>query len=150
MTEQALLSFLARLHPDTTAARNDHQKVWRKLILFFDSNGCMDSDARADVTIDGVARKLVEGEIIHHKWLYGVANNVLSEHKRSAAAKQHSLDSASALTGTAVTPASVGPRISSRTAGSIVCGACLGSNRRWSFDTISESREQSGRIRPNA
>lgn len=81
---QRLLRWLGA-SPDT--AGESYLRLREKLILFLDKQGCVIPDELADRTLDRVARRLAEGEIIQaenpHVYCYGVARLVLKEYWRS-------------------------------------------------------------------
>jgi hypothetical protein len=63
LTEEALTKLLVWLHPEASPAAEEYQKVRERLVRYFDSNGCVASDACADLTIDRVAKRIMEGEV---------------------------------------------------------------------------------------
>src|SRR5262249_8961815 len=86
LSAEALESLLARLGPDPESAGQEYEAVRGSLILFFDRRGMAHPDALADETLDRVARRLAEGEVVAHLhgYVFGVAQRVCSESQRSS------------------------------------------------------------------
>jgi DNA-directed RNA polymerase specialized sigma24 family protein len=84
LTQESIDKLLAHLGEDRETAGLVYQELRGKLIVFFEGYRCSDAVELADVTLNRVARKLCEGEIIHKPMLYAlsVARFVLSEYWR--------------------------------------------------------------------
>jgi DNA-directed RNA polymerase specialized sigma24 family protein len=84
LTQESIDKLLAHLGEDHETAGLAYQELRGKLIIFFEGYRCSDAEELADVTLNRVARKLCEGEIIHKPRLYAlsVARFVLSEYWR--------------------------------------------------------------------
>jgi RNA polymerase sigma factor (sigma-70 family) len=84
LSEASLETLLKRLDPDPSAAAREYDVVRRKLTGFFERRGCRAADTLADETIDRVARRLGEGEVVHYfdAYMYSVARFVLLEWRR--------------------------------------------------------------------
>jgi DNA-directed RNA polymerase specialized sigma24 family protein len=74
---------LALLDADRERAGERYEVIRRKLTKFFEWRGCLRPDELADETIDRVARRLADGELILADdpagYFHGVAQNVLRE-----------------------------------------------------------------------
>jgi DNA-directed RNA polymerase specialized sigma24 family protein len=81
MTKEGLDAFLASLDADRERAGEQYEQIRRKLLTFFRGRGVTNAEDAADETIDRVAKKLPEGEVIHNvkSFLLGVARKVASE-----------------------------------------------------------------------
>ena len=86
LSYSALDALLSALNPDRERAGDAYEALRQRLLWFFRSNRCQAADRLADDTLDRVARRLVEGERIHHVPAYAarVATFVLAEHRRGA------------------------------------------------------------------
>jgi DNA-directed RNA polymerase specialized sigma24 family protein len=86
LTGEALHAMLQWLDSDPNRAGSKYEDIRRKLIFFFESHHCLDSEHATDETIDRVARKICEGLKIEtpkpYLYFYGVALRVLKEHQR--------------------------------------------------------------------
>jgi DNA-directed RNA polymerase specialized sigma24 family protein len=84
LTQESIDKLLAHLGEDHETAGRAYQELRGKLIIFFEGHRCTDAGELADVTLNRVARKLCEGEIILKPMLYAlsVARFVLSEYWR--------------------------------------------------------------------
>jgi DNA-directed RNA polymerase specialized sigma24 family protein len=84
LTQESIDKLLAHLGEDHETAGLAYQELRGKLIVFFEGYRCTDAEELADVTLNRIARKLCEGEIIHKPMLYAlsVARFVLSEYWR--------------------------------------------------------------------
>lgn len=81
LTQAAFNILLARLHPDRQQAAEAYEMIRKRLIKFFEWQGCTSAEVRADETIDRVAKKIDQGEQIHDlmKYFYGVARLIVFE-----------------------------------------------------------------------
>jgi DNA-directed RNA polymerase specialized sigma24 family protein len=84
LTQESIDKLLAHLGEDHETAGLAYQELRGKLIIFFEGYRCTDAEELADLTLNRVARKLCDGEIIHKPMLYAlsVARFVLSEYWR--------------------------------------------------------------------
>ena len=86
LTQQALDKLLAWLDPDRERAGAKLENVRRKLMKFFEFQGCLSSEEYTDATIDRVAKTIdrsVEIRISEPAlYFHGVARNVLKEYWR--------------------------------------------------------------------
>src|SRR5206468_187108 len=64
LTKAAFDDLLECLSPDREQAAAAYEEIRRKLITFFEFRGCLSSQDQADETINRVARRIQEGEII--------------------------------------------------------------------------------------
>jgi hypothetical protein len=84
LTKDAFDALLARLSPDREQAGRTYEAIRTALITFFECRGSPSAADQADETINRVARRLLEGTVIHTpdpaSYFYGVARNVLKEH----------------------------------------------------------------------
>lgn len=94
LTRDSFDRLLACLDADRDHAGEKYELIRRKLVKFFEWRGCQSADDYADETINRVARKLDEGEQIHHpsKYFGGVARLLLMEKLREKKAQQKALD----------------------------------------------------------
>jgi len=85
---------LRRLGENPEAAAREYETIRRKLSLFFEMRGNTSADSLADETIDRVARRLDEGEVVSNLrgYCYGVAKRVLLESERRSARERAALD----------------------------------------------------------
>jgi RNA polymerase sigma factor (sigma-70 family) len=85
---------LRRLSEDSEAAAKEYETIRRKLALFFEMRGNTSADSLADDTIDRVARRLDEGEVVSNlrAYFYGVARRVLLESERRSFRERGALD----------------------------------------------------------
>lgn len=81
LTQTALDLLLAHLHPDRQRAAEEYELTRKKLIKFFEWQGCANADACADETIDRVAKKVDQGEQINdlERYFKGVARLIALE-----------------------------------------------------------------------
>jgi DNA-directed RNA polymerase specialized sigma24 family protein len=81
LTRPALDRLLQRLSAEPEQAAREYDVVRRKLGGFFARRGVDCCEVLADETIDRVARRLDEGQIIEHvdSYFYGVAHHVMLE-----------------------------------------------------------------------
>jgi DNA-directed RNA polymerase specialized sigma24 family protein len=81
LSRDAFEQLLERLGPDREAASQEYEAIRRRLIHFFDWRGSLSPDVEADTTLDRVARKLQEGEVVDNVngYVRGVARYVLQE-----------------------------------------------------------------------
>lgn len=84
LTDEAFDGLLEHLSSDRGQAGELYEEIRRKLIIFFEFRGCFAPDEEADETINRVARRILEGQLIHTpnvaSYFYGVARNVLREY----------------------------------------------------------------------
>jgi len=75
---------LERLAADREAAALEYEMLRCRLVDFFDGRGAESPEALADETLDRMASKLEEGEVIEHAraYAYGVAKRVFLEAER--------------------------------------------------------------------
>jgi RNA polymerase sigma factor (sigma-70 family) len=77
------------LHEDREEAAKLYQRIRGKLISFFRWRGVAQADDLADWTIDRVSRKIAEGtprdSVDPGAFFYGVARNILKEHRSKQA-----------------------------------------------------------------
>ena len=87
LTRDALDGLLAHFDDDTERAAEKYERTRAELIRLFRYRGCNSFDELADETINRVARKIEEGEVIPRReltaYFYGVARNVLREYQRN-------------------------------------------------------------------
>ncbi|HET9316945.1 MAG TPA: hypothetical protein VFQ51_15235, partial [Vicinamibacteria bacterium] len=90
MTRKALDRLLERLGPDRDAAGLEYDALRARLADYFDCKGVQRPESAADETLDRVARRLDEGELIEQvrPYTYGVARYVLLERLRSQLREQ--------------------------------------------------------------
>ena len=97
LTQSAFDRLLTQLDPDAHKAGEKYQTVHRSLAKFFECRGCASAAELADETLNRVARRLEEGELIYagefSGYAYGVARNVLREHMRGPEPRSRPLDS---------------------------------------------------------
>ena len=84
LTGESLKRLLACFHPDPEIAGQKLNRLYQKIITFFESNRCHCPEEYADKTIYRVARKLDEGLELSSEdpsgFFLGVANNILKEY----------------------------------------------------------------------
>jgi DNA-directed RNA polymerase specialized sigma24 family protein len=89
LTARGLSAVLAVLDPDPERAADRYEALRARLIRFFAWQGVPTAEDCADVTLDRVARRLVEGTRIFAdepaSYFHGVARNVLREHRAALA-----------------------------------------------------------------
>lgn len=80
---------LERLGTDREAAATEYEIIRGKLLAYFGRRGAALADALADETLDRVARRIDEGEVIEHvrRYCYGVGRRVLLEWEKRRAAE---------------------------------------------------------------
>jgi RNA polymerase sigma factor (sigma-70 family) len=83
LTPASFDSLLAQLGPDRESAARAYLEIRRALFIFFAARGATSPDEMTDETINRVARRLSEGELITTEnpsnYFYGVARNVWRE-----------------------------------------------------------------------
>lgn len=83
LTSASFDSLLAYLGPDRESAARAYLELRRALFIFFATRGVASPDEMTDETINRVARRLSEGELITTEtpsnYFYGVARNVWRE-----------------------------------------------------------------------
>lgn len=94
LTREALDQLLMRLDTDRERAGEQYERVRRKLVKFFEWRGDESAAEHADETINRVARKVAEGEQIHHLDSYfgGVARLVWLESLKAREKERTALD----------------------------------------------------------
>ena len=87
LTLDAFNALLAHFDEDAERAAEKYELTRAELIRLFRYRGCNSFNELADETINRVARKIEEGEIIPPQeltaYFYGVARNVLREYQRN-------------------------------------------------------------------
>ena len=74
---------LERLDPDRDSAGRKYEALRRKLIKFFEWNGCSPAEDLADETLDRVARRLTGADVAQVvPFAWGVAQHVRQESAR--------------------------------------------------------------------
>lgn len=85
---ERLLDWLDRGH-DRDRAAHEYERIREMLTRFFDWRGAFEAEDLADRTIDRVCRKLAEPDIASSAdpkaFFYGVARNILKEHRTEGA-----------------------------------------------------------------
>ena len=96
LDEKAFDGLLISLSTDREKAAEIYEEIRCKLITFFEFRHCLFPQEQVDETINRVARRIVEGEIIHASdvttYFYGVARNVLREYWKGAKTEAARLD----------------------------------------------------------
>ncbi len=86
LTQEALDKLLAWLNPDREAAGAKLENLRRKLMKFFECQGCLSPEEYTDATIDRVAKTIDQSVEIRTSepslYFHGVARNVLKEYWR--------------------------------------------------------------------
>jgi DNA-directed RNA polymerase specialized sigma24 family protein len=86
LTPKAFTRLLAKLDPDPEMAGEKYERLRRQLIKFFEWRGSFISDELADETLNRLARKIDEGEVIEKSVIafsLGIARFVLLETLKS-------------------------------------------------------------------
>lgn len=87
LTRDAFEGLLAHFDEDKERAAEKYELTRAELIRLFRYRGCNSFNELADETINRVARKIEEGEVIPSQeltaYFYGVARNVLREYRRN-------------------------------------------------------------------
>ena len=104
LNKKAFDGLLNSLSSDRDQAAEIYQEIRRKLTTFFEFRRCQFPQEQVDETINRVARRIVEGEIIHASdittYFYGVARNVVREYwkgKNIEAARLHRFPQSNSL-----------------------------------------------------
>src|SRR5262245_33334282 len=88
LTPESFQLLMRWLDSDSEVAARKYEAIQRRLIKFFECHGAHRPEEDADATIDRVARRLLEGEQVHHPdpvvYFMGVARNVLKEDWRGS------------------------------------------------------------------
>lgn len=96
LTQDALNRLLSQFDENPGRAAEEYELTRSRLVRLFRYRGCSSPFELADETIDRVARKIAEGEIIPRpelqSYFYGVARNVLREHLRNPGSSDQPLD----------------------------------------------------------
>ena len=81
LTPEAFEKLLDALSPDREEAGVQYEVARRKLVRFFEWRGIELAEDHADETINRVARRIAEGQVIEniHSYFYGVARMVYME-----------------------------------------------------------------------
>lgn len=97
MTQEAFDLLLASLHTDREQAGQLYVRLRLKLVKYFEWHGASFPDREADVTLNRVARRMVEGQEIHNlsAYCYGVARLVFSESLRAQQKEREAFECAS-------------------------------------------------------
>ncbi len=84
LTPAAFEALLLRFDPDRARAGQEYEQTRKKLVKFFEWRGCLFPEEYADVTINRVAGKIVQGEEIHNLngYFLTVAQYILKEYLR--------------------------------------------------------------------
>ena len=97
LTQEAFDRLLTYLDADRDRAGEQYERIRLKLEKFFRWRGCAPPDEYVDRTINRVARRILEGALLHvsHPYLYfhGVALNVLKEYWRAPGREERPLES---------------------------------------------------------
>jgi len=97
LTPSAFALLLKWLDADEALAGETHERLRRKLLIFFEHRGCQHPEELTDKTLDRIARKLAAGEEIQvadpAAYCYGIAHNLLKEYWRDPARAIVALDS---------------------------------------------------------
>jgi len=141
LTQQALDKLLASLSPNREEAGTLYELLRRKLVRFFECRHSEPADEYADETINRVARRLDEGQIVDNVGAYalGVARLLCLELTKLPNAKALQLDDTQPPPSApiAVEPKDEGPRFG-------CFDSCLGSlsqdNRKLIMDYYQEER----------
>jgi RNA polymerase sigma factor (sigma-70 family) len=90
LSREAFDLLLRRLKGEPEAAAHEYEAVRRRLRSYFAIRGLQEAEALADETLDRIARRLEEGEVVEHfaSYLYAVAENVYREALRQQARQQ--------------------------------------------------------------
>jgi DNA-directed RNA polymerase specialized sigma24 family protein len=86
LTAQTLKALLERLGPERDSAALEYEAIRGKLVDLFDRRGASAAaDVLADETLDRVARRVHEGEVIQHlrSYCYGVGKHVFLEWQKT-------------------------------------------------------------------
>jgi RNA polymerase sigma factor (sigma-70 family) len=84
LSASAFESLLARLASDPDTAAREYDAIRRKLVGFFERRNASMPEMLADETIDRVAHRLDEGEVVQslRAYFFGVAKHILCESVR--------------------------------------------------------------------
>jgi RNA polymerase sigma factor (sigma-70 family) len=93
LTSDAFAALLATLAPDSERAGEEYEKLRRKLTKFFTWEGCAFAEEYADETINRIAKRIGEGQLIQdiNSYCYATARLVLLEAHKERRREQHSL-----------------------------------------------------------
>lgn len=96
LTRDALNGLLVRFDEDPERAAEEYELMRARLVRLFRYRGCSSTSELTDETVDRVARKIAEGQVIPghelQSYFFGVARNVLREHLRGPDALARPLD----------------------------------------------------------
>jgi DNA-directed RNA polymerase specialized sigma24 family protein len=94
LTPDAFERLLSSFDANREIAGQKYENTRRKLLEFFDARGSHTPDVHADETLNRVARKIIEGEVIENinKYCYGVAKFLWMEASRGRNKEPISLD----------------------------------------------------------
>ena len=94
LTQEAFDKLLACLDTNRERAGEQYETIRHKLVKFFEWRGSTSPDEHADETINRVARKIAEGEVIQNlqSYFYGVARLLFMESLKERAREQAAID----------------------------------------------------------
>lgn len=94
LTQEAFEKLLARLDADRERAGERYETIRLKLVKFFEWRGSASPDEHADETINRVAHKIDDGEVIEnlHGYFYGVARFLFLEELKEREKEQAAID----------------------------------------------------------
>jgi RNA polymerase sigma factor (sigma-70 family) len=97
LTQEAMDHLLTRLHPDRELAGLVYQQLRDKLTVFFECRRCAFPEDLADETLNRIARKILEGELIVDvdRYALTVVRYILLEYQRRSFYPTVSLDNLS-------------------------------------------------------
>lgn len=97
LTQGSFDHLLAAFDPDRDRAGAIYEELRDKLVRFFEWRGTPNAEELADMTMDRVAQKLTQGEVIREAnpalYIFAVAQNILREHWKSEK-REHARSSA--------------------------------------------------------
>ena len=101
LTPEAFERLLSSFDADRERAGQKYENTRRKLLEFFEARGSRTPDEHADETLNRVARKIVEGEVIENlnNYCYGVARFLWMEASRGRSKEPVALDDDYAISG---------------------------------------------------
>jgi RNA polymerase sigma factor (sigma-70 family) len=81
LTREAFDKLLSHLDPDRERSGEEYERLRGVLVNFFEWRGSLYPDEHADETLNRVARRLAEGEVVQdfHGYCYGVARRLWLE-----------------------------------------------------------------------
>jgi hypothetical protein len=95
LAPEAFEQLLRALDPDRETAGQQYLSIRRQLADYFAWQACENPDELADLSLNRLARKLAEGEIIQslERFAFGIARMVVREDRRSRATRENVLRS---------------------------------------------------------